>query len=166
MGEQPLAIRLSAPWRRLTVLDLPLGGIACGILGLTFPHTIFSHGDATALASGVIVASAALGALAITPIAIVLALTPGPRLQALMKSHLGRVRQSMSWAVVVNLLSLTMGIIDLVVDSASHPETVIRWLVVGAEFASLLAMARLVWFFVSLLSVDSTDRAPSSPMRS
>lgn len=76
-----------------------------------------------------------------------------------MGAQLRKVRAAMSWAVVVNLLAVSGGVIDLVTDSSDHPEELVRWTLVTLEFAALLSMARLVWFFVSLLVVDDTDKA-------
>jgi hypothetical protein len=152
---------LTKPWRRRAGLDVPLGALLTALTDWLAPHSIFRSGDASALASGVIVASAALGALAITPVAIVLALTPGPRLRALMRSQVTKVRNAMSWAVVANLLAVAIGIADLVTDSSEHPEAVVRFALVTLEFAALLSMARLVWFFVSLLAIDEVDRSKS-----
>jgi hypothetical protein len=59
-------------------------------------------------------------------------------------------------------LGVAGGIIDLITDSSVHPEQAMRWLMVTLEFAALLSMARRVWFFVSLLTVDEVDRTPSA----
>jgi hypothetical protein len=150
---------VSSPWRRHPALDLPMGLGFAALTDWLAPHSIFGTGDTSALASGVIVASAALGALAVTPIAIVLALTPGPRLRALMGYQLAKVRSAMSWAVIANLLAVVGGVLDLITDSSASPEPPLRWAIVSLEFAALLSMVRLVWFFVSLMVVDEADRS-------
>jgi hypothetical protein len=78
-----------------------------------------------------------------------------------MRSQVTKVRNAMSWAVVANLLAVAIGIADLVTDSSEHPEAVVRFALVTLEFAALLSMARLVWFFVSLLAIDEVDRSKS-----
>ena len=102
--------------------------------------------------------------LAITPIAIVLALTPGPRLRSLLRFQIKPVRGAMSWAVVSNLLAVAIGIVDLIIDSKDHADQPARWIMATFEFAALLAMVRLVWFFVSLLILDEVDQTDSGPL--
>ncbi len=109
-------------------------------------------------------ASAALGTLAITPIAIVLALTPGRRLRSLLEHHVKMVRRAMAWTVLSNLAAVASGMGGLLLDSNDHPVALLRVSTVGLEAAALMAMARLVWLLVALLAVDEVDKdtAPTS----
>jgi len=143
-------------WRRHWWADVILGVVAATALR-TAPHTIIRVGDAGAVYAAVVAASAALGTLAITPIAIVLALTPGRRLRALLEHHVRSIRNAMAWTVLSNLAAVALGICGLVVDSAAHVVTPLRIGALALEAAALLAMARLVWFFVALLAVNEVD---------
>lgn len=136
-----------------------IGCLGAGALRLLAPDGVISEGDATALFGAVVAASSALGTLAITPIAIVLALTPGPRLKALLSQHLTIVRVAMGWTVLCNLLAVAVGVIGLAADNGKNGDDAVRFLVVALEFASLLAMCRLVWFFLALLRLDDVDRS-------
>ena len=60
MPEKTFVLVITAPWRRRPVLDLPLGAGLTAITDWLAPHSIFGTGDTTALAGGVIVASAAM----------------------------------------------------------------------------------------------------------
>lgn len=116
------------------------------------------QGDASTLAGGAITASVALAAMTLTPMAIVLALSPGPRLQSLLRFHRQTVRRSMGWAVALNLVATCAGLLDLIVDTNKDPILWVRWAMVSGEVAALLATARLMWFFLSLLLIDEVDK--------
>lgn len=145
-------------WRRQWWLDLFLGLGAATLLYRAVDGGALQGGDAVALYGAVVGASAALGTLALTPVAIVLALTPGPRLHALMAHHLATVRRAMTWTVMASLAALALGVVGLAVDSATAQHGGLRLAAVSAQFASILAMARLVWFFLALLTVEELDR--------
>jgi outer membrane protease len=119
---------------------------------------VLHGGDPSTLYLAVVTASAALGILALTPIAIVLALTPGPRLKALLDNKMDVVRQAMAWTVVANLLAVAIGIVGIASDEVMHAHLWMRVVATGAEFVSLMAMARLVWFFVALLRLSHVDQ--------
>ena len=158
MADKQALLAATGWWRRHDQVDVGLGLVADAAIWLTTPHSVLRRGDASGLAGGVIVASAALAAMTLTPIAIVLALSPGPRLQALLRYHRATVRRSMAWAVMLNLTATGVGVLDLSVDSGTYPVLPLRWVVVSAEVAALFAMARLMWFFLSLLLLDEVDK--------
>lgn len=145
-------------WRRRWFLDVIIGLPLAFAIRQLFPDSAIRRNDATGLYTGVIQASAALAALAITAVAIVLALTQGPRLRALLRYHAAAVRVAMLWTVVANLSAVAIGIVGLSSDTTTDPVAMLRVLAVGIQFAALLAMLRLVWFFVSLLELNEVDQ--------
>jgi hypothetical protein len=146
-------------WRRHWWADVLLGLAAVLMLWHFLDRGLLHGGDAGSLFVVVSTASAALGTLAITPIAIVLALTPGPRLRALLDHQVAVVRRAMVWTVFANLLTVAIGVVGISTDDRVHVEVPVRVLALTFEASSLLAMARLVWFFAALLRLDDVDKA-------
>ncbi len=145
-------------WRRHWWVDLLLGIASAVALRQASSFGLLRTGEANELYVAIASTSAALGTLAITPIAIVLALTPGPRLRALLAHHVAIVRRAMSWTVFANLLAVATSLVGLAVDVEGHPVLWLRASALSFEGAALLAMARLVWFFVAMLVVDEVDK--------
>ncbi len=145
-------------WRKHWWFDILLGATGALLLDLAFRNTLLT-GNVSIFFLAVVTASAALGALAITPIAIILALTPGPRLKSLMKHHVDMIRHAMSWTVFANLFTVLIGILGISTNSSSITQHPIGVAALIAEFSALLAMGRLVWFFVALLRVNGADRS-------
>jgi hypothetical protein len=144
-------------WRRRLWLDLVLGAIISGVAELVSPKGLLHSGDPGSLYIAAVTSSAAFGAFAVTPIAIVLALAPGPRLKALLNTQMDAVRRAMAWAVILNVVAVGIGVFGIAVDSNQDPEAWLRYISFALELAGLLAVARLVWFFVSLLHLQRID---------
>jgi hypothetical protein len=137
-------------------------GLACSaLIWVAWTDSILQVGDPTSMYLAIVTASAALGTLAITPIAIVLALTPGPRLKALLAHHIALVRTAMAWTVLSNLCAVAVALTGLVIDSETDALSWLRATAFALELAALCAMGRLVWFFTALLTVDELDRTAS-----
>jgi len=147
-------------WRRNWWCDLLIGAAGSVVVWWAGgPGDVLHKGDPSSLYLAVVTASAALGILALTPIAIVLALTPGPRLKALLDNQMDLLRRAMTWTVMANLLAIAIGVLGLALDGTDQGRGWLRIAALGAEFVSLLSMARLVWFFAALLRLSHVDQS-------
>ena len=153
-------------WRQHLWMDLVVGLLAALIAFVVTDHGTLHTGDATNLYIAVVSASAALGAFAVTPIAIVLALTPGPRLKALLNHQMDQMRRAMGWTVAINLIAIAVGLIGIAIDSADHAYGPLRFLALAIELAALLAVSRLVWFFVTAACAARGSVADGRAVRS
>jgi hypothetical protein len=144
-------------WRKYWWCDVVLGGSAGFLTWRLGGRGVLHVGDPSTLYLVVVTASVGLGILALTPIAIVLALAPGPRLRALLDNQMDIVRRAMTWTVMANLLAIAIAVLGVATDEKVHSVLWLRVVATGGEFVSLLAMARLVWFFVALLRLSHVD---------
>lgn len=105
-------------------------------------------------ASGV---AAGLFAVVFTAVAIVLAVTPGPRLSAMLNTHPAFFRHSLH--VVVRSLAAATGTITLAgaLDQPGSLDQWVRTVVVTAVVIILFRIARLIWLFGRLLTLIVND---------
>ncbi len=75
----------------------------------------------------------------------------------MLRHQVGLVRRAMFWTVLTNLVAVALGTIGLASDSVTATLPSLRFLTVASELTALLAMLRLVWFFVALLSLHEVD---------
>lgn len=107
--------------------------------------------------------AAALLAFGITPVAIVLALTPGPRLSALLKYHGEAVRRTLMAALWSLVSFLVVSVAALAGDTGARDVAWLRYLLLAVAVQALLSILRLLQTFSLLLRDINIDRRSESP---
>jgi hypothetical protein len=146
------------PARRQKLIDAAATIALVGALCLAAPDdSVLFAGDATTLYGTVTGAGSAIAALALTPIAIVLGLSSGERLRALLRQHNGELRTTSTRAVAANLFAAALGVIGLVIDNSTTTLWWLRLLAVTVLLFGFLAVLRLARAFASVLEVHAKD---------
>lgn len=101
----------------------------------------------------------ALLAFGVTPIAIVLALAPGPRLKALLQHHGDELRRTLLAMLWGYLAVMAVAILGLAIDTGAGSARWVRYLLLAATIQALIATARLVRTFGLLLLNIGRDQA-------
>lgn len=158
------------PWIDLIVGGVVAVGYAVWRAAGGGPLVVLDEGDRQQLYVVVAGAAGALLAFGITPIAIILALAPGPRLRALLARFSGEIRRTLMAALWLLLALLVASISAIAIDTGGSSEGWIRFIVLALAVAALLAIVRLVRMFGLLmrnigLDNETQHRADVSELR-
>jgi hypothetical protein len=164
--EYPGMVRLINWWSARTwtdygiaaVVPLIYAGIRRGGLG---PYVVLNAAARATVYEAILAASAAVLGFVLVPAAIVLALTPGPRLTFLLENHSDDLRRATVHAAFVVLFTLGVCVLALGVD-AQTGNTPTRYLVAWAFVLVLFGAVRLVDLFSVLLRNVGKDKEEES----
>lgn len=122
--------------------------------------------DSRAALYGVLAGAAgALLAFGITPIAIVLALTPGDRLKALLKYHNDEIRATLMAALWSLLALLVVSIVCVATDTGGASASWLRYVLLTVATVALLRTARLLRLFgLMLLDIGRDHASPGAQL--
>lgn len=122
------------------------------------PLAVLGPGDRGTLYATIAGLAGALLAFGLTPVAIVLALAPGPRLKALLRHHDDELRRGLMFLLGAVLILLVVTVVALATDTGSHSARWVRYLVLASAVPSGLGVARVILQFDYLLRNVSEDR--------
>lgn len=151
-------------WSERPAMDYLAGGIAAvgyGVartVGGVTPFVALSAGDRSTLYAAFMGAAGAVLAFVVVPAAIVLAVSPGPRLAYVLKTHPDDLRRSTVGGGIAALLGLATGLIALTLDVGPNGNIVARCLVILAAVVVFSGGARMLTIFAVLLKDIGVDR--------
>lgn len=113
--------------------------------------------------TSVIGAGGAVLAFIVVPAAIVLALTPGPRLAYLLEEHPEDLLRATVWGATAAVLTMAVGLGALALDTGGYGNELMRNLILFAAIGLFLGALRMIAIFSVLLRNVGRDRKQGDP---
>jgi hypothetical protein len=152
-------------WDALAGFAVALGCFAYNALADS-PIVVLDSDSRTAIYTVLAGFAGAVLAFGFAPIAIVLALAPGPRLGALLKHHHQELRRALLGVVWSALALIAASIAALALDTGEQTASWVRYVVLAAGVSVLLTSAALIRTFgLLLLNIGKDQQSDHQPLK-